>query len=104
MDTRWRADVANAQPARIEVTVITIGFQLVSLDAAEFKGLGRDGLGDIPLKDQGSLADAMRMIGMAPDKMYMTLVNGDPVAPENRAEKVLNDGDQVVVFPPIECG
>jgi sulfur carrier protein ThiS len=36
--------------------------------------------------------------------MYMTLVNGDPVAPENRAEKVLNDGDQVVVFPPIEGG
>jgi sulfur carrier protein ThiS len=34
----------------------------------------------------------------------MTLVNGDPVSPENRAKKQLSDGDQVVVFPPIEGG
>ena len=80
MDTRWRADVANAQPARIEVTVITIGFQLVSLDAAEFKGLGRDGLGDIPLKDQGSLADAMRMIGQR-SPFFTTTGRGDRLGP-----------------------
>ncbi len=84
--------------------MINVGFQLVSIDASEFKGLGRDGLGEIPVKDGGTLADAMRMIGMAPDKSFMTLVNGDPVAPESREDKKLNDGDQVVVFPPIEGG
>ncbi|MBO6519782.1 MAG: MoaD/ThiS family protein [Rhodospirillales bacterium] len=84
--------------------MIQIGFQLVSIDATEFKGLGRDGIGEIPLQDDGSLADAMRMIGMDPGLGFMTLVNGDPVAPENRSEKQLNDGDQVVVFPPIEGG
>jgi len=84
--------------------VISVGFQLVSIDPSEVRGLGRDGIGDIPLKDQGTLADAMQMIGLAPDMPYMTLVNGDPVAPENRDQKSLNDGDQVVVFPPIEGG
>jgi sulfur carrier protein ThiS len=84
--------------------VITVGFQLVSIDAADYKGLGRDGIGEIPLKDNGTLADAMTMIGMKPELGFMTLVNGDPVAPENRVQKNLKDGDQVVVFPPIEGG
>lgn len=84
--------------------MITVGFQLISVDAADYKGLNREGLGDIPLKDGGSLADAMTMIGMKPELGFMTLVNGDPVSPENRTEKTLNDGDQVVVFPPIEGG
>ncbi len=84
--------------------MIKVGFQLVSIDAADYKGLNREGLGDIPLKDGGSLADAMTMIGMKPELGFMTLVNGDPVSPENRSEKTLNDGDQVVVFPPIEGG
>ena len=69
--------------------MIQIGFQLVSIDATEFKGLGRDGIGEIPLQDDGSLADAMRMIGMDPGLGFMTLVNGDPVAPENRSEKTV---------------
>ena len=84
--------------------MIKVGFQLVSIDAADYKGLNREGLGDIPLKDGGSLTDAMNMIGMKPELGFMTLVNGDPVSPENRGEKTLNDGDQVVVFPPIEGG
>lgn len=84
--------------------VIQVGFQLVSIDATEYKGLGRDGLGEIPLKDDGTLADAMAMIGMNPELGFMTLVNGDPVAPESRNGKTLNDGDQIVVFPPIEGG
>jgi len=84
--------------------LIHVGFQLVSIDAADYKGLGRDGLGEIPLKDGGNLADAMTMIGMNPELGFMTLVNGDPVAPENRAARALNDGDQIVVFPPIEGG
>ncbi len=84
--------------------MITVGFQLVSIDPSEVKGLGRDGVGEIPVKDGGSLADAMRMVGLAPDKPFMTLVNGDPVAPESRDERALKDGDQIVVFPPIEGG
>lgn len=84
--------------------MINVGFQLVSIDASEVRGLGRDGVGEIPVKDGGSLADAMRMVGLSPDKPFMTLVNGDPVAPESRDEKALADGDQIVVFPPIEGG
>lgn len=86
------------------MSVINVGFQLVSIDPSEVKGLGRDGIGEIPVKDGGSLADAMRIVGLAPDKPFMTLVNGDPVAPENRDDKVLNDSDQIAVFPPIEGG
>ncbi len=84
--------------------MITIGFQLVSIDPSEVRGLGSDGIGDIPVKDDGTLADAMRMVGLPPDQPFMTLVNGNPVAQEDRASKSLADGDQVVVFPPIEGG
>jgi sulfur carrier protein ThiS len=84
--------------------MITVGFQLVSIDPSEAKGLGRDGIGQIPVKDGGSLADAMRIVGLPPDQPFMTLVNGNPVAQDDRAKKALADGDQVVVFPPIEGG
>lgn len=84
--------------------MINVGFQIISIDPGELRGIGRDGIGEIPAKEDGSLADSMRMIGLDPDEPYMTLVNGEPVSPENRAEKTLNDGDQVVVFPPIEGG
>ncbi len=84
--------------------MITVGFQLVSIDPSEAKGLGRDGIGQIPVKDGGSLADAMHMVGLPPDQPFMTLVNGNPVAQDDRTKKALADGDQVVVFPPIEGG
>ncbi len=79
--------------------MITVGFQLVAIDPSSFRGLGRDGIGEIPLKDDGSLADALQMIGMAPDVTFTTMINGEPVPPDSRAETTLNDGDQVVIFP-----
>lgn len=84
--------------------MMTVGFQLVSIDPSEAKGLGSNGIGEIPVKDGGTLADAMRMVGLPPDQPFMTLVNGNPVAQEARAEKLLTEGDQIVVFPPIEGG
>ena len=84
--------------------MITVGFQLVSIDPSEAKGLGKDGVGEIPVKDGGTLADAMKMVGLVAGEPYMTMVNGNPVPLENRDTKVLSDGDQVVVFPPIEGG
>lgn len=84
--------------------MIQVGIQVVSIDTSQLRGIGRDGIGDIPLKDEGSLADAMRMVHLAPDEPFMTLVNGEPVGPEDRAAHVMKDGDQIVVFPPIEGG
>lgn len=84
--------------------MIHVGFQLISIHHTEVKGIGSDGLGDIPVKDGGTLADAMMMIGLGPEKPFMTLVNGNAVAPEARGNTPLSDGDQVVVFPPIEGG
>lgn len=84
--------------------MISVGFQLVSIDPSEAKGLGKDGVGDIPVKDGGTLADAMSMVGLPADQPFMTMVNGNPVPPEDRDKKALVDGDQVVVFPPIEGG
>ena len=84
--------------------MIHVGFQLVSIDPSEVRGLGKSGVGDIPLKDNGTLADAMVMIGLPPHQPFMTMVNGEPIAPDDRDDKALADGDQVVVFPPIEGG
>lgn len=84
--------------------MIHVGFQVVSIEPGDLRGIGRDGIGEIPVKDGGTLADAMRMVGLDPDEHYMALINGDPVSPENRAGRALKDGDQVVVFPPIEGG
>ena len=80
--------------------MITVGFQLVSIDLAEVRGIGRDGVGEIPVRDGGSLADAMAMIGLPPRQPFQTMVNGEPVTPGERAGRTLLDGDQVVVFPP----
>ena len=82
--------------------MINVGFQLVSIDTSNTRGLGRDGVGEIPVKDGGTLADAMRMVGLSMDQQFMTLINGNPVAPEARTETPLADEDQIVVFPPIE--
>ena len=79
--------------------MITVGFQLVAIDPTSFRGLGRDGIGEIPLKDDGSLADALKMIGMDAKTGFPTMISGEPVPPDNRAEATLNDGDQVVIFP-----
>jgi sulfur carrier protein ThiS len=84
--------------------MITVGFQLVSIDPSEVKGLGKDGVGDIPVMDGGTLADAMGLVGLPASQPFMTMVNGNPVAPEDREKKTLSDGDQIVVFPPIEGG
>jgi len=67
--------------------VITVSFQLFSIDPSEVKGLGRDGLGDIPVKDGGTLADAMQMIGLPPEQPFMTMVNGEPVALKTEPQK-----------------
>lgn len=79
--------------------MITVGFQLVAIDPSSFRGLGRDGIGEIPVKDDGSLADALTMIGMDPKTAFTTMINGEPVPPDDRAAVPLNDGDQVVIFP-----
>lgn len=84
--------------------MIEVGVQVVSIDPGELRGLARNGVGEIPLGDAGSLGDAMRLIGLKPEIPYMTLVNGQPVSPEDRDTRTLANGDQIVVFPPIEGG
>ncbi len=40
-----------------------------------------------------------------PEKLvHLVLVNGTYIAPEDRAEKVLKDGDVLAVWPPVAGG
>ncbi len=42
--------------------------------------------------------------GVPPEKAHLVLVNGVYIAPEARAAKRLEEGDEVAVFPPVAGG
>ncbi len=48
----------------------------------------------------GVLADH----GVPPENCHLVLVNGIYCAPSERAEKILNEGDALAVWPPVAGG
>ncbi len=42
--------------------------------------------------------------GVPPENCHLVLVNGHYVAPSERADKILKDGDALAVWPPVAGG
>lgn len=59
------------------------------------------GKGTIELSDVATLADLIRHLDIPPDLAQMVLVNG---AQTREFGRVLTDGDQVSIFPPVAGG
>jgi len=58
----------------------------------------------IELDEGATPDDLLDALALPEDEPYMTLVNGQSVAPGLRAGTRLNEGDKVIVFPPLKGG
>ena len=58
----------------------------------------------IELADGATPDDLLSVLDLPDDEPYMTLVNGLSVAPGQRADTRLAEGDRVIVFPPLKGG
>jgi len=55
--------------------------------------------------DAGTDVEALiRSLGLDPTETFAVLIDDMPVAPADRAKRLLADGDRVTVFPPIKGG
>ena len=54
--------------------------------------------------DGMTIAQIIEPFGMPEKLVHLVLVNGTFVPPEDRASKVLNDGDVLAVWPPVAGG
>ena len=82
-----------------------IAVRLVAYVGDAIPNIDESGEGEIDLPEGATVADALAVLDVAAAEMYMTLVNdaGRP-AFRIRMKTVLNDGDELTVFPPIKGG
>ena len=81
-----------------------VAVKLISLSAQNVAGVGKDGTGHVELSADNGLMDLVSKLGLPKVEPYVILLNGAPVPASERATKELNNGDEVVFFPPIEGG
>ncbi len=56
------------------------------------------------LPDGVSVAAVVERFRLPPELVHLVLVNGVFVAPEQRAETLLKDGDVLAIWPPVAGG
>ena len=59
---------------------------------------------EIELPAEASIADVIAPYGLPMKLVHLVLVNGVYVQPEERATRVLEDGDVLAIWPPIAGG
>ena len=67
---------------------------------------GARGQGDVDLDDGASLADLIEHLEIPDPQCQMVLVDGQQVLRKarGRAERILQDGETVSIFPPVSGG
>jgi sulfur carrier protein ThiS len=58
----------------------------------------------LDLPDEISVATVVERFRLPPELVHLVLVNGVFVAPEQRAETRLEDGDVLAIWPPVAGG
>lgn len=56
------------------------------------------------LPDDASVTSVVERFRLPPELVHLVLVNGVFVAPEQRAETRLKDGDVLAIWPPVAGG
>jgi len=59
---------------------------------------------EIELPAEASIADVIAPYGLPMKLVHLVLVNGVYVAPEERASRVVKDGNVLAIWPPIAGG
>ena len=83
---------------------MNIAVRLVAYVGDAIPDIDDSGVGVIDLPDGATVFDALTKLDVAAAEMYMTLVNDAVVRPSVQDETVLEDGDELTVFPPIKGG
>ena len=68
------------------------------------KGFDPFGEAEMDLAAGTTLADVMGRIDLPKEETYTSLVDGQPVVPEDRAGHALHDGDEITLLPAIQGG
>jgi sulfur carrier protein ThiS len=64
----------------------------------------RDNRIDLEVADQASIADILGPLNLPERLVHLVLINGTYVAPAARAGRLLSEGDQLGIWPPIAGG
>ena len=68
------------------------------------KGFDPFGEAEMDLAAGTTLADIMGRIELPKEESYTSLVDGQPVVPDDRAGYALSDGDEITLLPAIQGG
>jgi len=67
-------------------------------------GARRSNALNMEVDDGLTVTQIIDLFAMPEKLVHLVLVNGTYIAPEDRAEKVLKDGDVLAVWPPVAGG
>lgn len=67
-------------------------------------GGSRNNRVEIDVADGATVVEALQPFGLPPRLTHLVLVNGTFIPPDQRAIKILGDGDVLAVWPPIAGG
>jgi sulfur carrier protein ThiS len=81
-----------------------ISVRLVAYVGDAVDGIDETGRGELELPDGATVSDALESLDVAGAEMYLTLVNDSAVRPSDQDDTILQDGDELAVFPPIKGG
>ncbi|MEK9671941.1 MAG: MoaD/ThiS family protein [Rhodospirillaceae bacterium] len=88
------------------ISAMKVIVKLISMEPFSPYGFDDKGVGKLTLADGADLADAITAMKL-PDgvgESYMTMLNDDAVAISERVGVMLNEGDEITIFPAIKGG
>ena len=68
------------------------------------KGFDRFGEAEMDLATGTTVANVMSKIDLPKEESYTSLVDGQPILPDDRASHALRDGDEITLLPAIQGG
>ena len=68
------------------------------------KGFDSFGEAELDVAAGATVADIIGQIELPKEETYTSLVDGQPVVPDDRADHALSDGDEITLLPAIQGG